>query len=1253
MFKKLKKIATALTAVVAGCGSFLTPVIAEEAGSISAVSDTMYNFSVHSEDRDETYTGKMPQLVATTPDGGTAPAYKLVVGGEYADGAYSFQNMDGAEKYLPAQEEQIRLAMALGYNNSNHNTIEWYMATQTKIFEILLGPITASWGSVTVPDGSAFTPANIYDELAELDALMSELNNVAELNLKFYTSDEQEVALTELPGNSVIKVVDPDNKIQNYVIAKIENATLCDIEGNPVETGTPPVAGNTFYIKTNEAETGSIQDVKLKIQFNRVFANDFPQNAYYATNEFDEFVTAAHAPVVAYTAVYPLLNAVTGVAPASFSLVSSVDKSPIVGATLRIREIANKEGTKTFLTEDKPVVNSLGTNYNYLLEEIASPKGWYFVNSTVAEAGKTHVLEADPIKYSIGIKDSETGEFVSGATIVVLDEEKNQVTEFTTGNEATEIGNLLDAGKRYTFQVKEAPEGYEVTQEGYFDIPKFGPQDAMSLAIEAINIAEQESFAEVTKTNSDGDIIRGAVLQVVDMNGDVVDEWTTGDEAHTVTGLVPGEKYILRETKTPSRYITIADTGFTAEAEGQTVELNAIDQQLTVGIVDVDDNYITDIDFEIVNKDGMVVDRWTSDEDPYIVNNLQADRSYTIRQLNVNDGYMKAADRTFTINTEGKDETIRFVNPQAFVSKTDVDGNPLEGAAMELKTFDGTLVDSWTTDGEAHLVKGLSTNTKYILSEVNAPEGYVMAKDLEFTTAADKNTEITIVDQQVFVEIVDPDNVALKGATLQVLNVDGTILDEWVSDGTAHVVDGLKAGESYTLHESKTPEGYVTALDVPFTVESNLKNMTVTMKNGTAEVRITDENEELLSGVNVEVLDEKGNIVDSWTSSENSHFISGMKAGESYTIHEASATKGYYFTQDFDFIADTAGSKMVITRVHALINYSVSKIDDNGEAVEGVTLSLTDITNKNTPESVGLPNKGVTTAEPFELNKVLEAGHTYELEETNVIGGYYPAVSQTFTVPQFGTADVVKIAMEDPITDVSFEIADNHGNPVVGAKFQVIEATVTDEDVVEGNVVHEFTTTEEGYDLSEYVIGGATYILREVEAPFGYDKAEDLVFEVTGNKEEAQVISVINNVSQINLDIVSTNSDGSEKLAGAEFEVYSAATDEIALTIDGEEAKGTVDEAGKLSFVLEYSEDGYYVKETKAPDEYEMNKNEFALDIKEGFDFTQAYTVSVAHEKTPVTGLSGGNFAPFIACIGGGLAIIGAVVMGMRRKEAE
>ena len=71
--------------------------------------------------------------------------------------------------------------------------------------------------------------------------------------------------------------------------------------------------------------------------------------------------------------------------------------------------------------------------------------------------------------------------------------------------------------------------------------------------------------------------------------------------------------------------------------------------------------------------------------------------------------------------------------------------------------------------------------------------------------------------------------------------------------------------------------------------------------------------------------------------------------------------------------------------------------------MKGVKLELTDITNKENPVSVELPNNGITTKEPFELKKVLKAEHTYQLVEKESVNGKALSTSMVFQVAKVGT----------------------------------------------------------------------------------------------------------------------------------------------------------------------------------------------------------------------------------------------------------
>ena len=121
---------------------------------------------------------------------------------------------------------------------------------------------------------------------------------------------------------------------------------------------------------------------------------------------------------------------------------------------------------------------------------------------------------------------------------------------------------------------------------------------------------------------------------------------------------------------------------------------------------------------------------------------------YIVREIAVPDGYV-LSDKKYpvTISEDGEIVEITAINKPVTVeiSKRDVHGNELEGAEMELVNSDGEVVKKWTSDGTNHVISGLSAG-KYVLKEVAAPDGYVIATDIEFTVYTDGTIKVENVD---------------------------------------------------------------------------------------------------------------------------------------------------------------------------------------------------------------------------------------------------------------------------------------------------------------------------------------------------------------------------------------------------------------------------------------------------------------------------------------------------------------------------
>lgn len=599
------------------------------------------------------------------------------------------------------------------------------------------------------------------------------------------------------------------------------------------------------------------------------------------------------------------------------------------------------------------------------------------------------------------------------------------------------------------------------------------------------------------------------------------------------------------------------------------------------------------------------------------------------------------------------DAIVNKVTKVEISKKTVTGDDELEGATLTVKDSNGDVVLdkdgnelTWVSGDHPHKIEGLHINEAYTLEETVAADGYVKATSIEFKVNEDGSvTPVTMIDKMVTVSKVDMGGKEVKGAEMSVTDTDGNVIDSWTSDGTEHKVNGLEEGKKYILNENTAPAGYVKATSIPFEVsgadENGVKvDQAIDMTDKKVTLNKTDGNGNEVSGAKITITDEDGNTVESWTSGDKPHDISGLEEGKSYTWHEDYSEDifGYYYAEDYTFEVTADGIDQNLEMVDAPIKYQIAKVDDNGNYVKGVTLKLTDITDAENPTEVELPNGGVTTDKPFELDKVLGAEHTYELVESEYVAGVYKATKMQFTVPKYGTNEVTKVTMEDITTNIAVSKVDNHGDRVKGAKMSVLEAVKNDDGTItpavdeNGNEkapVYTFTTTDKATDISGYVKGSneesgdVWYILREDETPFGFEKMVDQPFKVTGTNEEHQVIVGVDTRKQYYVSAIKVDKQNEKKLLkGAELTLYTK-DGKVAKEVSGKEAKGLTDGKGNITWCVEYNGDGtkdtlsgYYVRETAAPNGYRLNKDNHDVVLSEDYNFANDNAVKIVVRDT-------------------------------------
>ncbi|WP_088884212.1 SpaA isopeptide-forming pilin-related protein [Bacillus spizizenii] len=504
----------------------------------------------------------------------------------------------------------------------------------------------------------------------------------------------------------------------------------------------------------------------------------------------------------------------------------------------------------------------------YAFVETKAPSG-YVLNTTKKEftisesaAGKPEAADAGIAvndKGSVQLtKEDADGQKLEGAIFRIIDKEGNTVQEGLTSDENGRVAASGLAPGHYAFVETKAPSGYVLnTEKIEFTISDSaaGKPEPVDAGI-AINY---KGSVELTKENTEGQKLEGAVFNIVDQEGNTVQEKLTSDKDGKVkaSDLAPG-RYAFIETKAPSGYVLntekiefiisesaagkpeSADAGIVVNDKGS-VQLTKQDQ---------DGKGLAGAVFKITDSNGKTVrDDLVSKEGGKIEVDGLAPGSYQFVEKQAPDGYLLSESPvSFTIKGEysGKPEQVKVtaVNTKNLVVLTKVDQHDknkvLQGAEFNLTDAKGKVLKSGlTTDDKGQLtVHGLKAG-EYQFVETKAPKDYYLDQtpiSFKITNTDTKPVDITaeniLTPGDLNVTKVDQDDktTVLEGAEFKLLDASGKpvktdgygkeLPELWKTDKKGQfTVKGLAPG-SYQFIETKAPEGYkLDETPIEFTIE--------------------------------------------------------------------------------------------------------------------------------------------------------------------------------------------------------------------------------------------------------------------------------------------------------------------------------------------------------------------------------------------------------------------------------------------------
>ena len=129
-----------------------------------------------------------------------------------------------------------------------------------------------------------------------------------------------------------------------------------------------------------------------------------------------------------------------------------------------------------------------------------------------------------------------------------------------------EFGNIPYG--EYVVREIKAPRGYILSNKSY---PVSISEDGEVIEITAEN---KPITVEISKRDIYGNELKGAKMQIIDSEGNIVDEWTSDGTDHIVTK-IPVGNYTLKEIAAPDGYVIATDIKFTVDVYGNVTVENA------------------------------------------------------------------------------------------------------------------------------------------------------------------------------------------------------------------------------------------------------------------------------------------------------------------------------------------------------------------------------------------------------------------------------------------------------------------------------------------------------------------------------------------------------------------------------------------------------------------------------------------------------------------------------------------------------
>ena len=438
------------------------------------------------------------------------------------------------------------------------------------------------------------------------------------------------------------------------------------------------------------------------------------------------------------------------------------------------------------------------------------------------------------------------------------------------------------------------------------------------------------------------------------------------------------------------------------------------------------------------------------------------------------------------------------------IVKVDQNGASVEGAEFKVVDESGKQVAKQKTNKEGKItIKGLPVG-KYTVTEISAPEGYILKAETKTVTVKTGETaRIKAVNEKIIggleiIKIDEDTKEKIEGVTFEVYNSNKEVIGKITTgkDGKAVLKIDNMANGTYYYKEISAPDGYIvdsTMKEFKITEENKIAKETVTNKKirGTLEITKLDDSRVAIEGVKFNILaSDKKTVIETLTTDKSGHATTKKLDKGTYYYQEIEVPDGYVKDDEiFEFQINKQNEvvKREVINKRITGNLNVIKVDDNNTPIKGVKFEIYDA-NKNKVDTITTDENGKAASKDLQIG-------TYTYKEVSVPKGYVIDENEyEFAVTSKETKiekTVVNNRAKGALKIIKLEKGTR--TPIEGVTFEILDENK--------NVVDTIVTNKDGIAEKQDLIVGK-YYYREISAPDKYIvDSKEKSFKLSDNGE--------------------------------------------------------------------------------------------------------------------------------------------------------